>query len=143
MWRWLEVIKKTTNMMQFVSVRDFAMHMSVRSDEMVVGTAHEGKAVWKHDALTLLTAKETIEWMKETMLAERSLYLRWLLPEAGLNDVITAHGKTTARYGGRPPGSLPRLMSLDEFSNKNVIDSVNDQVSATKKMERKKVSYSG
>ena len=69
------------------------------------------------------------------MLAERSLLSCWLLPEAGLNDFITAHGKTTTRYGGRPPGNLPRLMSLDEFGNKVLMDSVNAHISAMKKME--------
>ena len=40
------------------------------------------------------------------------------------------------RYCGRPPGNLPRLMSLDEFANKNLMDCVNRHISATKRLER-------
>lgn len=117
-------------------MRDFVMHMSVKSDNLMVGTEHEGEAKWKHDAMVLLTAKETIKWTRTAMLAGQSLLSCWVLPEAGLNDFIAAHGKTTTRYGRRPPGSLPRLMSLDEFGNKVLMDSVNDHISATKKMMR-------
>ena len=85
--RWIEVIKKTTYMKKFVSVRDFAMHMSVESDNLMVGTEHEGEAKWKHDAMVLLTAKETIEWMRTTMLAERSLLSRWLQGGSTLGQV--------------------------------------------------------
>ena len=123
-------------MKQFVCVRDFVMHVLVRGDEVMVGTGYEGKALWKHAAMSLLMCKETIKWTRNTMLAGWSLYLCWVLPEAGLNNVIVAHGKTTTQCGGRPRGSLPRLMSLDEFGNKILMDGVNDQVSATKKMER-------
>ena len=66
--------------------------------------------------------------MKATEVNGRSIFSRWLLPEAGLNDKITVDGKTTTRYQARPPGNLPRLMSLDEFANKNLMDCVNSHV---------------
>ena len=134
--RWLEEIKKTTYMMKFIDVRDLVMHMTVQSDEIMRGTVYEGQAMWKHDALSLMTAANTIAWMKATEVNGRSIFSRWLLPEAGLNDKITVDGKTTTRYQARPPGNLPRLMSLDEFANKNLMDCVNSHVSATRQMVR-------
>lgn len=74
--------------------------------------------------------------MRETIVNGRSIFSRWLLPEAGLNDSIFIDGKENHRFRGRPPGNLPRLMSLDEFGNKNLMDCVNRHVSATKGMER-------
>ena len=134
--QWRQVIIKTTYMMKFISVRDLVMHMTVESDEIMRGTQHEDEAMFKHDALSLMTAGKTVEWMKATIVNGRSIYSRWLLPEAGLNDEITAYGKMTTRYQGRPPGNLPRLMSLDEFANKNLMDCVNAHVSATRRMVR-------
>ena len=133
---WLEEIKKTTYMMKFINVRDLVMHMTVQSNEIMRGTLYEGQAMWKHDALSLMTAAKTIEWMKTTVVNGRSIYERWLLPQQGLNNFITAGGKTTTRYQARPPGNLPRLMSLDEFANKNLMDCVNSHVSATREMVR-------
>ena len=133
---WRDVIKKTTYMMKFLNVRDLVMHMTVQSDEVMRGTVYEGHAMFKHDALSLMTATKTMEWMKETEVNGRTIFERWLLPQEGLNDFITADGETTTRYRGRPPGNLPRLMSLDECGNKNLMDCVNSHVSATKKVVR-------
>ena len=131
---WRQVIIKTTYMMKFISVRDLVMHMTVESNEIMRGTQHEDEAMFKHDALSLMTAGKTVEWMKATIVNGRSIYSRWLLPEAGLNKEITAYGKMTTRYQGRPPGNLPRLMSLDEFSKKTTVNYVNSHVLATQKM---------
>ena len=72
-----------------LSIRKLVRHMAVESDRLMVGTRHEGKALFKHDALSLMTARATRDWMMTEMVDGRSLYSRWLLPEAGLNDIIT------------------------------------------------------
>ena len=133
---WKQEINETTYMKNFVDVRDLAMRMAVETDRLMEGTVHEDRGIFKHDALILLTADETKEWMRETYVNGRSIFSRWLLPEAGLNDRIVVDGKVNKHYGGRPPGNLPRLMSLDEFGNKNLMDCVNRHVSATARMER-------
>ena len=54
-----------------------------------------------------------------------------------MNDTIIVEGRrNTTRFQGRPPGNVPRLMSLDEFGNKSLMDCVNRHVSATKRLER-------
>ena len=69
----------------------------------------------KHDALSLMTATETRDWMKVTFVDGRSIYSQWLLPEVGLSNVLEVEGsKPTTRFANRPPGNVPRLMSLDE-----------------------------
>ena len=111
--------------------------MAVETDEVMKGTQFEGKGLFKHDAMSLMTATETREWMKVTFVNGRSIYSRWLLPEAGLNDVIEVEdSKSTMRFANQPPGNVPRLMSLDECANKNLMDCVNRHISATKQMDR-------
>ena len=99
---------------------------------MMKGTQFERKGLFKHDALSLMTAKATQDWMRRTMLKGRSLYSRWLLPEQGLNTTIEMEGgRTNTRFCDRPPGNLPRLMSLDEAGNKALRDAVNCHIYAT------------
>ncbi len=101
------------------------------------GTVYQGKGMIKHDPLTLLTAADTVDWMKTKVINGRTIYSRWLLPEAGLNETIHVDGKPTSRFGGpRPPGNLPQTVSLDEFANKLLMDCVNRHISATKRLER-------
>ena len=124
-------------MKKFINIRYLVIHMALESDRLMLGTKYEGKAMFKHDALSLMTANETREWMKKAKINGRTLYERWLLPEAGLNEVITlADGRTSRSYANRPPGNLPRLMALDECANKNLMDCVNRHISATWQLKR-------
>ena len=45
------------------------------------GSVYEDDFFIVHDALVLMTAKETIEWMKE-----KKFFHHWLLPMNGLED---------------------------------------------------------
>ena len=85
---WYEVIKKTTYMSNYVSVRDLLIHVAVETDKMMKGTRHKKKGLFKHDPMTLITAAETIARIKTYFVNGRSIYSRWVLPEAGLNNKI-------------------------------------------------------
>ena len=75
--------------------------------------------------------------MRRTILNGRSLYSWWLLPEQGLNATIEMEGgRTNTRFRDRPPGNLPRLMSLDEAGNKALRDAVNRHIYATRHLVR-------
>jgi hypothetical protein len=130
---WLQVIK-ITYIMKCISVQDLVMHMTVESDEIMRGTQHKDEAMFKHDALSLMTAGKTVKWMKATIVNEWTIYSRWLLSEVGLNNEITTYGKMTTHYQGWPSGNLLRLTSLDKFANKNLMDCVNAHVLATQRM---------
>ena len=60
------------------------------------GSVHEDDLFIVHDALVLMTSKETIKWMKE-----KNCLNRWLLPMNGLQD--------GAPYAGLPVGNSPSL----------------------------------
>ena len=64
-----------------------------------------------HDDLVLITAKETIEWMKE-----KNCFHHWLLPMNGLQDMTT--------YDGRPVGNSPDFMPLDNRLNRDILHSL-------------------
>ena len=82
------MIDASTAMRKWISIRNLVIHMAVETDEMMKGTKFEGKGLFKHDALSLMTAKATRDWMRRTKLNCRSLYSRSLLPEQGLNVTI-------------------------------------------------------
>ena len=74
------------------------------------GSVHEDDLFIVHDALVLMTAKETIKWMKG-----ENCFHRWLLPMNGLQD------KTP--YDGRPVDNSPKFMPLDNNLNRDILQS--------------------
>ena len=68
---------------------------------------HEDDLFIVHDALVLMTAKETIEWMKE-----KNCFHRWLLPMNGLQDGTP--------YAERPVGNSPEFIPLDNSLNRDI-----------------------
>ena len=75
------------------------------------GSFHEYDFFIFHDALVLMTAKDTIEWMKE-----KNCFYRWLLPMNGLQDGTP--------YSGRPVGNSPKFMPLDNSLNRDILHSL-------------------
>ena len=59
----------------------------------------------------LMSAKETIEWMKE-----KNYFHSWLLPMNGLQDGTP--------YSGRPVGNSPKFMPLDNSINRDILNSL-------------------
>ena len=60
----------------------------------------------------LMTAKETIKWMKE-----KNHFHCWLMPMNGLQD--------RKPYDGRPVGNNPEFMPLDNSLNRDILHSFN------------------
>ena len=60
-----------------------------------------------HNALSQITAKLTVNWMKE-----KGYYKRWLIPKNGLNN--------GAIYKRRPVGNRPGFMPLDNNLNAGI-----------------------
>ena len=112
--------------------------MAKELDRLMKGTQFAGKAMFKHDALSLMSAKETRLWMQRTFVNGRSIYSRQLLPQAGLNERIEVEGggRFNMRYANRPPGNLPRIMSLDEYANNALVVATNEHVSVTRDLPR-------
>ena len=66
---------------------------------------------YREHHLVLMTAKETINWMKE-----KGYLHRWLLPLNGLQDGTP--------YAGRPVGNSPEFMPLDNSLNRDILQSL-------------------
>ena len=62
-----------------VCITDMITHLYRETEEIFRGTIHQLDWFFWHEALSLMTAKETISWMKEN-----GLYNCWLLPDLDL-----------------------------------------------------------
>jgi hypothetical protein len=78
------------------------------------GTAHQDDWLVYHDALSLMTAKRTMEWMENTRTPDGKKYIdQWILPELGCNDDIP-------RFCGRPIGDFPESLPPDNTLNNDL-----------------------
>ena len=95
----------------FVSVADLVDHIVAESEAVMAGTMHQGDWVFYHDALSLMTAKKTIQYMED-----KGVLKRWLLP---MNGLLKDQGGLR-NYWDRPPGDSPELMPLDNNLNQDI-----------------------
>lgn len=118
---WPQQLWKTLFLNCYSCITDLVEHMVQASNAHFTYTKYKDTWVFfYHDALSLLTAKETIEWMKKKKLGNRSYYDCWLLPKHGLNVGTT--------YDGRPVGNSPEMMPMDASLNKDVDDGVKQHI---------------
>ena len=63
--RWVEKLKTSSSMSKFCCITDMIRFMMKEAENLMKGSVHEDDLFIVHDALVLMTAKETIQWMKE------------------------------------------------------------------------------
>jgi hypothetical protein len=92
--------------------------MVTHSKKCYENTEHSNTYMFYHNALSVMTAKLCVEWMKQQKIPgeETVVYDRWIKPELGLNNHISS-------FGGRPPGNSPELMPLDTSLNQDIHES--------------------
>ena len=90
----MEKIKTCSHLSPYVCITDMVQHIHDKSAELFAGKTDDW--MFYHDALSLMTAKDTIAWMKE-----KGIYKRWILPVLGLNAA-------RKRYANAPPGTRRR-----------------------------------
>ena len=92
---------------------------------MFIGTTHEEGWLFYHDALSLMTATEYIEYIWKKGYDER-----WILPEHELflDDLN--------RYRGRPVRNSPELCNLDSSLNKDLHETVYRHIQFTSKLDK-------
>ena len=61
----MEKLKSSTAMSKLVCITDLIRFMMNEAEKLMKGSVHEDYFYIVHDALVLMTAKETINWMKE------------------------------------------------------------------------------
>lgn len=90
---WKVKIKSVANVSSCVCIADLAMHA-------IEQTFHKDEWHFYHDALSLMTFKDCVDYMKR-----EGIYKHWLLPKCGLNE--------GTEYSQRPVGNSPEMMPLD------------------------------
>ena len=75
----MEKLKSSTAISKFVCITDLISSMMNEAEKLMKGSVHEDDLYIVHDAFVLMTAKETINWMKE-----KGYLHRWLLPLNGM-----------------------------------------------------------
>ena len=63
--RWVEKLKSSSSMSKFLCITDLNRFIMKEAENLMKGSVHEDDLFIVHDALVLMKAKETIEWMKE------------------------------------------------------------------------------
>jgi hypothetical protein len=120
--RWVEKIKAVSQMSSYVCITDLVEHIVEETQRLMKGTKHEDDWVFYHDALTLMTAKETVEWMKK-----EGHFERWLLPANGLHT----DDASLKYYFMKPVGNSPEMMPWDTSLNQDVKCAVDRHVMST------------
>ena len=95
-------------MSKFCRITDLIRFMMKEADNLMKGSVHEEYFFIVHDALVLMTAKETIEWMKE-----KNYFHCWFLPMNGLQD--------RTPYDGLHVGNIPEFMPLNNSLNRDIL----------------------
>ena len=68
-------------MSKLCCITNIIRFMMKKAENLMKGSVHEDALFIVHDALMLMTAKETIKWMKK-----KNCLHRWLLPMNGLQN---------------------------------------------------------
>ena len=92
-------------MSKFYCITDLIQIMMKEAENLMKGSVHDDDFFIIHDALVLMTAKETIKWMKYN-----NCFHRWLLPMNGFQD--------RSHYYGRLVGNSPEFRPLDNSLNR-------------------------
>ena len=113
---WRKYIVKSPTMNNSVMITDYITHMMEESERIMRGTKHQEDWVIFHDALSLMTAVETKEWMEK-----KGFLARWVLPSKDLYDNMN---DLKGKYKTNPIGNSPELMPWDAHLNADVHSSV-------------------
>ncbi|GFH53203.1 hypothetical protein CTEN210_09679 [Chaetoceros tenuissimus] len=134
--QWKEEIAKSSACSRYLCIHKLIDHVYENTRKHFVGTKYEKNFYFYHDALSLMTSKDAIKYMKE-----KGIYKHWLLPEAGLFS--KEHDPSLKRYQGRPVGNSPELMPLDSCLNRDIhmaVDTACADTAAMKDDDPKKFS---
>eukprot|EP00957_Ditylum_brightwellii_P158048 12030873-Ditylum_brightwellii.AAC.1 len=111
--------KKLTTTRQSIPMRAFMGETYVyRNKESICRNKIQKQFFLYHDALTLMTATETKQWMEE-----RGILKHWILPKQGLNK--------GTQYKNAPTGNAPEFNALDSSCNRNIHCAVLEHISHT------------
>ena len=99
---WRQHIMKSQTFSHCEGIWNYIEHMMTESANAMKGTIHEDSWMVYHDALSLMTASKTKEWMRE-----KGYLRRWILPTSNLYDGLP---EVKAKYKDNPLGNSPEYM---------------------------------
>eukprot|EP00957_Ditylum_brightwellii_P136102 10379774-Ditylum_brightwellii.AAC.1 len=77
---WEERLKNSSRMKKLVNIRDLVWHMYKHTKNDFKDSEYEENFYFYHDAFSLMTAVENLDWVRE-----KDILKHWILPENGLN----------------------------------------------------------
>ena len=107
---WVDKLKSSTTMSKFCCITNLICFMMNEAENLMKGSVHEDDFYIVYNSLVLMTAKETINWMKQ-----KGCLHRWLLPLNGIQDGTP--------YAGRSVGNSSELLPLDNSLNRDILHS--------------------
>ena len=107
----IEKMKSYTATSKLCFITDRIRFMTNEAEKLIKGSVHEDDFLIVHYALVLVTAKETINYMRNNGYLHRRL-----LPFNGIQDGTP--------YTGRPVGNSPEFMPLDILLNRDILHSL-------------------
>ena len=110
---WEENLQKSATFCHSAYICNYVEHIMVESERVMKGTIHEKTWMVYHDALAIMTAKSTKEWM-----AQKEYLKRWILPSDDLYDNLPTNVRKS--YQGKPVGNSPEFMPLDCHLNQDI-----------------------
>jgi hypothetical protein len=93
-------------------------HTDNETKRVMKGTKNEGQGLWYHDALSLMTCKKSIQYMKA-----KCIFKNWLLPWGRIQE--------GTRYHESIPGDSPEPMPLDKTLSMDIPASFRYHVAIT------------
>ena len=125
---WRNEIKKAAPCRKYACVTDLIDHIYKETRKRFEDTEYRDNFYFYHDALTLMTCKTAVEYMKQ-----KDIYKHWVLPEQGLFS--RDHDSELKAYAGRPVGNSPELMPLDNSLNRDIHTAVQKHIAMTNTLD--------
>ena len=110
--KWKDEIDKCVALSPYVCVTSMIDHIIKESQKIMDGTVYEKSWYFYHDALSLMTSKQSRDWMEKQRMGNKSFLERWLLPMNGMNK--------GTRYEHMPVGNSPEFNPLDNSLNRDL-----------------------
>ena len=107
----MEKLKSSTAMPKLCCITKLICFTMNEAEKLMKGSVHKEDLFIFHNALVLMIAKETTNWMRQN-----GYFHRWLILLNGLQDGIP--------YYGRPVGNIPKFMPLDNSIKGDILHSL-------------------
>ena len=127
--QWEKFLKKSPTLSTSVVITDYIEHMMAESKRVMADTMHSSDWMVYHDALSLMTSRETKEWM-----STRGYLKRWILPS---DDLYVNDDELKKKYNNNPLGNSPEFMPWDAHLNMDLHSAVDHHCLLSKHLDDK------